>query len=74
MPKSDKELTAEIAAAVIRADPEHRSGPLKLDQVDEIIREVYKTVRSLEDENSRLSHRVAALVRHYKGGNLLCRR
>ena len=50
MPKSDKELTAEIAAAVIRAYPEHRSGPLKLDQVDEIIREVYSTVRSLEDE------------------------
>lgn len=50
MPKSDKELTAEIAAAVIRAYPEHRSGPLKLDQVEEIIRKVYSTVRSLEDE------------------------
>lgn len=50
MPKSDKELTAEIVIEVIRAYPEHRSGPLKLDQVEEIIRRVYKTVRSLEDE------------------------
>ena len=48
MPKTDKELTAEIVTAYIAA---HTSGSIPVDSIELLINRVHAAIHSLEDKS-----------------------
>lgn len=60
MSKTDKELAVDVAKAVIKANSveleiapnnvKHQTYPIGLDQINSVIKGVYKTLQDLPDE------------------------